>query len=140
MTPYERITATSHIERFDFETANIPDAAGTAVLVGGGAGGSDYPMPKNGSIIGVGARLNGALIGGTVTFRPLLNTSAVTGAAGTALSSSAQQTFKELPVGKYPVAQGQYLGCDWTKSGTVNPTTLDAVISIWVLFDDFPQV
>jgi hypothetical protein len=129
----ERIAVDKYVVPLFFQTSNIADAAGTANAIEPAS--TEYVMPYPGSVVAITAALNGALSTGTVTFRPTINGTAVTAFTATALSSSKQRTADSQLADKTHFAAGDRLGIDWTKSGTVSPTTLDATITLWVLVE-----
>ena len=126
----EQISVTDYLVPLVFQATNIPDAAGTANGVEPTT--TEYVMPWAGSVVGISAGLNAALSGGTLTFRPTINGTANTGLT-VALSGSAQRASANKPADTVNFSAGQRLGVDWTKSGTVNPTTTDGIIILWVL-------
>lgn len=135
--PLTREVASGQIFKYTFQTVDMPDAAGTANVLGGAVG-TEYPMPLAGSIVGIAARGNAALgAGPTVTFRPTVNGSAVTTFGGTAISSTNRNQIKNKSRDIHKFAAGDRLGVDWVKSGTVSPTTIDYVIDVYVLMGDF---
>lgn len=129
----ERIAVDKYVVPLVFQATNIADAAGTAKAVEPSS--NEYVMPYGGSVVAITAALNAALSTGTLTFRPTINGSAVTAFNATALSSSKQRTADTQLSDKTVFAAGDRLGIDWTKTGTVSPTTLDATITLWVLVE-----
>lgn len=127
----EDIAVKRYIVYLPFSVSNVPDAAGTAKV---NADGNEYRMTRSGSVVGISAQLNAALSGGTVTFRPTVDGTAKT-ALSTDVSSSAQGSQKTKAANTVPFAAGAKLGVDYVKSGTVNPTTTDAIIVLEVLLD-----
>lgn len=133
MPVQEQIATTSPFMAFVFQTTDIPDSTGTAKTLQ--ATSNEYVMPWGGSIVAISAALNGALSTGTVTFRPTIDGTAKTGIT-TTMSSSAQTNYTRKPQDTVKFAAGAKLGVDWTKSGTVSPTTTDAAIVVYVMFED----
>lgn len=129
----ERISVTDYLVPLVFQATNIPDAAGTANAVEPTT--PSYVMPFAGSIVAISAGLNGALSTGTVTFRPTINGTANTSLT-TAVANGTQRSRATKPADAVNFTAGQYLGVDWTKSGTVSPTTADATIVLWVLVNE----
>lgn len=134
--PLERIVAQANIFKFDFQALNVGDAAGTADILGGAVG-TQIPIPLGGSIVAMAVRGNALLSTGTLLFRPTVNGSAITTFGLTALTSAIQQAYKVKSRELHRLAAGQRLGVDWTKTGTVSPTTIDFIISLYVLLGDF---
>jgi hypothetical protein len=126
----EQISVTDYVIALPFQTTNIADAAGTANSVE--ATTPAYVMPFAGSIVGIGAGLNGALSTGTVTFRPTISGTANTSLTTSVLSGTQRSSATKAADG-VNFSAGQYIGVDWTKSGTVSPTTTDASIVLLVL-------
>lgn len=129
----EKISISDYLVPLVFQATNIPDAAGTANAVEPTT--PSYVMPFAGSIVGISAGLNAGLSTGTVTFRPTINGTANT-TLTTAVTNGTQRNRATKPADVVPFSAGQYLGVDWTKSGTVSPTTADATIVLWVLVND----
>ena len=129
----EQIAVTKYVVPLVFQATDVPDAAGSAGTVQ--ADSSDYVMPFAGSIIGISVRHNAALTGGTLTWRPTLD-----GTADTTMTvdtdSSSQQAYANQKGRQVSFDAGARLGVDWTKSGTVAPTTTDATITLFVLLED----
>lgn len=132
-TVQEQISITAPAMAFNFQTTDIPDSTGNAITLQ--ATSNEYVMPWKGHVVGISVALNGALSTGTVTFRPTINGTAKT-ALSTAVSSTAQTNYATKPQNTVPFAAGVKLGVDWTKSGTVSPTTTDAVITLFVVFKE----
>lgn len=126
----EAIAITDYIVPYVFQTTNVPDSTGTANTVQATC--TEYIMPFDGEIVSISARSNAAFTTGTVTFRPTIDGTAKTGCT-VALSSSAQGNYTNKPAGTISFTAGKRLGVDWTKSGTVDPTTNDVTITVHVL-------
>lgn len=129
----ERIATAYHLVPLVFGAANVPDGTGNAVTVN--ADSQDYVIPWAGSVVGISARHNADLTGGAVTWRPTVD-----GTAKTALTcvtdDTHQQRYASAEANVVPFAAGARLGVDWTKSGTVAPTTTDCAITLWVLVEN----
>jgi hypothetical protein len=132
-TIQEQISTTAPMVAFEFQTTDIADAAGTFKALQ--ATSNEYVMPWAGHVVAISAALNGALSTGTLTLRSTINGTAKTGLT-TTLSSTAQTNYATKPQGTVPFAAGVKLGADWTKSGTVNPTTTDGVVTLFVVFEN----
>lgn len=129
----EDIAVTRYLVPLVFQATDIPDAAGTASGIEPTT--PEYAMPFRGSVVGISVRHNAALVGGTLTWRPTINGTANTGIT-TTTSSSAQGNQATKAANLVNFVKGARLGVDWTKSGTVNPTTTDATIVLWVLLEE----
>jgi ABC-type enterobactin transport system permease subunit len=118
-----------------FQTTDMGDAAGVykAIQVGS----NDYCIPWAGSVVGISARHNADLTGGVVTHRVTIAGTAI---AATLLScvtdDTHQNAFKTIDAFIINFPAGSLIGADWTKSGTVAPTTTDVVVVIWILCRD----
>lgn len=132
MAVQENITPVAPIAVIPFQATNIPDSTGNAKAIEPAS--NEYVFPWSGSIIGISAVSNAAFSTGTVTFRPTIAGTANTGLT-VALSSSAQLATAKKAQGAIPFAAGDKIGVDFTKSGTVSPTTNDVVITLWVIFE-----
>lgn len=124
----ENIAVTDYVIPLTFYAADIPNAAGTAIA---SLGGNEYVLPFAGSIVGISAAINADLTTGTVTFRPTINGTAST-VVTTAVTNGTQYSSAKKDTNVVPFAAGARLGVDFTKSGTVNPTTADGVIVLYV--------
>lgn len=129
----EQIAVTAPMMAFEFQTTDIPDAVGNAKTLQ--ATSNEYVMPWAGHVVAVSAAINGALTTGVVTFRPTVNGTAKT-AISTAVQNGAQTNYATKPQGTVQFAAGVKLGVDWVKSGTVSPTTTDATITLFVVFEN----
>lgn len=126
----EPIAVTEYLVPLVFVTSNVPDAAGTARAVE--AASDDYVMPFAGSVVGLTVRHNADLTGGIITWNPVVNDVAKT-AISAVTNDTNQQAVKTVDADLVPFAAGDRIGCEWTKSGTVAPTTTDVVVIVWVL-------
>ena len=128
----EDIAVTAYVVPLVFQATNIPDAAGTANGVEPTT--PDYIMPWAGSVIGVSISLNANPTTGVITARPVVNGTGST-AVTAVVQNNTQRNTGQKPAGTLNFAAGSRIGADWTKSGTVAPTTMDATIIIWVLLN-----
>jgi hypothetical protein len=116
-----------------FQATDVPDAAGNMTTVQ--VGSNDYVAPYAGSIIAISVRHNADLTGGTITWRPTIG-----GTADTVMTvvtdDTNQQAYASVDARRIPFAAGARLGIDWTKTGTVAPTTTDVAGLLLVLFED----
>jgi len=126
----EQIGVSDNIITLFFTATNIPDAAGTAVAIE--AASTEYIMPWEGAVVGMGVVSNTDLTGGTLTFNPTINGTADT-SLGATLSDTVQQLAARVEADKVPFTVNQRLGVKWTKTGTVAPLTCDVTIVLYVL-------
>lgn len=133
MVAQTQLASSKTIVPLVFQAPNVPDADGSAVTLN--ADSNDYVMPWPGSIVGISVRHNADLTGGVITWTPTVG-----GTAKTALSvvtdDTHQQAYKSIEGRRIPFAAGARIGVAWTETGTVAPTTTDAVITLWVLLED----
>lgn len=129
----EAIAITMPMVALPFQASNVPDAAGNAKAVEPAS--NEYIMPWRGSIVGIAVRSNADYTGGTLTFRPTINGTANTTLTAV-LDDTNQQAYSRKDARSINFAAGDRLGVDWTKSGTVAPTTTDVVITLFVLLED----
>ncbi len=116
-----------------FQASNIGDAAGNAKSVEPAS--NEYLMAFGGSIVALSVRHNADLTGGALTWRPTIDGTANT--TMTVLTDDTHQgAYAHIEAGRIPFAAGALLGVDWTKTGTVAPTTTDATITLWVLVEN----
>lgn len=129
----EQISITQPLIALVFQATNVPDSAGNAKTVEPSS--NEYVMPWAGSIVGMSVRHNADLTGGVITWRPTID-----GTANTVMTSTTDDTnqgdYDKTNTGKVPFAAGARLGVDWTKTGTVAPTTTDATIVLFVELDE----
>ena len=130
-SPQENISITDYLVPLLFQASNVPDAAGVAVFVET-ASQETPPMNWEGSIVGISVRHNADLSGGVITWRPRINAVA-SAILNVVTDDPTQQARAEKPAGVLNFKQGDRLSVDWTKTGTVAPTTTDVVIILWVL-------
>jgi len=129
MPVIENISVRGYVVPLVFQITNAPDATTEGNTVE--ATSPAYVMPFDGSIVAISVRHNGALSTGTLTFRPTVNGTENTGITAVT-SSSAQQAYSRLPLGRLNFLAGQRIGAGYTRTGTVSPTTTDVVITVWV--------
>lgn len=128
----EQIAITTYLVPLVFQAVDVPDAAGNAKTVESGS--NDYVMPWAGSIVGMSVRHNADLTGGTITWRPTIGGTA--NATMTCTTDDTNQQDYAVTEGRaVPFTAGARIGVDWTKSGTVAPTTTDAAIVLFVLLE-----
>jgi len=129
----ERGGVTHYVVPLVFQSSNVPDSAGNAGTVEPAS--NDYVMPFAGSIVGLSVRHNADLTGGTITWRPTIG-----GTADTTLTvvtdDTNQQAYASQAAEVVKFAAGARLGIDWTKTGTVAPTTTDVTAILFVVLDD----
>lgn len=129
----ERIATAYHLVPLVFQASNVPDSTGNAKAVEPAS--NEYLMPWRGSIVGLSVRHNADLTGGAITWRPTIG-----GTANTTLTvltdDTHQGAYGAVEADRIPFAAGALLGVDWTKSGTVAPTTTDVTITLWVLVEN----
>lgn len=128
----ENIAVTDYVVALPFYATNVPDSPGNMLAVEPAS--NEYVMPYAGSIVAMSIRHNADLSGGTITWRPTIN-----GIANTVMTvltdDTNQQARKSIDSRRVVFAAGARLGIDWTKSGTVAPTTTDVVGTLWVLVE-----
>jgi len=121
-----------------FGTLAIGNAPGTLNTIVSSL--QEYRMPVSGSVIGYSVNLNGTLTTGTLTFQPTKNGAVMSnsftngtiniGTLGNHETVIAQQ-------GGFSFNAGDTVGLMFGKTGTVAPTTRDAVALLWVLLDQY---
>lgn len=127
----DAIAAKHNLASFLFQAPNVPDGPVTAVTLN--ADSNDYVMPAEGSVVGMSVRHNADLTGGVITWTPTINGVANTGISAVTDDTN-QQAYTRKEYGAAKFAAGDRLGAAGTKTGTVAPTTTDAVIVLLVLF------
>lgn len=119
-----------------FYKTNIADADGTLNTVEASVTG--YTMPAAGSIIGVAGTLSAALTTGTLTLRATVNGSLCPNFPdAAALHTNQMGGYYMQDAGKanYTFPAGASVGVAWAKTGTIDPTTSDAIVTLLVLLD-----
>jgi hypothetical protein len=128
---HEDIAIRNPVVALPFAQVDVPDAAGVYDTLAGASGA--YVMPWAGWVIAMSVRHNADLAGGTITHRILVN-----GTANTTYTlvtdDTHQQAYSEFKDEAIPFAAGDYLGMDFTKSGTVDPTTTDVDAVLFVRY------
>ena len=132
MVLQEQIAITKYVQMLPFQAVNVPDDAGDAYTVE--ATSLDYVMPWKGSIVGISVRHNADLTGGVITWRATID-----GTGDDTLTvvtdDTHQQAYGSQAGRAVPFAAGARIGVDWTKTGTVAPTTSDVAITLFVLLE-----
>ncbi len=142
MVAQTQIGSTFTVQKYLFQATDVTDAAGTMVIPG--SGGAVYPMPFDGSILGVTFRGSGS-VGGTLTTGTLTPVAMVNGA--TIVSFSNPPTIMpSTPGGSFmqdgrspgfTFVRGATLGLSYTTAGTVAPTGVVAgTAEVWVLHEE----
>lgn len=128
--------ATEIVTPLTFQATDIADANGTLNTVQ--ATTTEYVMPFAGSIIGVAGALNATLTTGTLTLRTTIDGSLCPDFPdAAALRTNQQRASYSQDAGKanFTFTAGQRIGLAWAKTGTVNPTTADAVAQVYVMLE-----
>ena len=128
--------ATQVVVPLHFGKANVADADGTLTAVDGSS--LEYVMPVAGSIIGITGRSNATFTTGTMTFQATIDGSLCPAFPDAACLRTNQQTGKYTqPQGKanYVFAAGARIGVMWDKAGTIDPTTNDVSVLLFVTQD-----
>lgn len=129
----ENIAVTYYLTALPFQAANVPDDVGNATTLN--ADSDEYVATRAGSIVGLSVRHNADLTGGVITWRPTINGTGNTGLTAVT-DDDVQQDYATADANVIPFAAGDRLGVDWTKTGTVAPTTTDVAITLEVLYHD----
>ncbi|MBZ0281024.1 MAG: hypothetical protein K8L97_09800 [Anaerolineae bacterium] len=128
----DAIAAKHNLIALPFQAPNIPDANVTAVTIQ--IDNPDYLMPTGGSVVGLSARHNADLTGGVITWTPTINGVAASGLAAVTDDTN-QQAYAKQAARVVNFKAGDRLGVLGSKTGTVAPTTTDAVLVLLVLLD-----
>ena len=121
-----------------FEKTDIADADGT--LNTNQATTVTHTMPTGGAIVGVSGNMNGTLNTGTLQFQATINGSLCpifgqpTALFDHSTTYAYGMQYAEKP--NFQFAKGQYLGLLLHKTGTVEPVTNDAAVTLWVLLEN----
>ena len=129
----EQIAVSDYAVALPFQATNVPDANTTANSVEPTS--PDYVAQYNGCMIGLSGRHNAALVSGTITWKPTINGTAVSGLA-IVTDSSNQQAVANAAADVISFKRGDRIGLGMTKSGTVSPTTSDFAAHLTVLYED----
>jgi len=132
-TVQEKISITAPTCHYAFGATNIPDSTGNAFASEPTS--PDYIMPWAGSVVAIAVRSNADYTDGVLTFNPTIDGTANT-SLGTTMDDTLQSNYAVKPQDTIRFAAGARLGVAWTKSGTVAPTTTDAAISLYVVFEN----
>lgn len=130
-------------QKYLFTATDVGNASGT--LVAAQAGAVSYQIPWGGSVVGVSwyatGTVGGTLTTGTLTPLVMVNGSALTPFPNVAdmnihVNSRGGYVNQDAQLPGYIFPQGATLGLVYSKSGTVEPTTLDLTAEVWVLLQD----
>lgn len=137
-----QLGSTYNVQKYTFQATNVADASGT--LIAGQTGAVDYLMPYGGSVIGVTFRGSGP-VGGTLTTGTLVPLVMINGVAAdpfplanVAIMVSQRGGYYTQDGGKpgYLFPAGSTIGLVYSKSGTIEPTTLDITAEVVVLHEN----
>jgi hypothetical protein len=137
-----QLGSTYNVQKYLFSATNVADASGTLVAVQTGA--VDYTVPYPGSVIGVTFRGSGTT-GGTLTTGTLVPLVMIDGVAaspfpvtnvGIMVSQRGGYFTQDAGKSGYILAAGSSVGLVYSKSGTIEPTTLDITAEVWVLHEN----
>lgn len=131
----ERIAITSPHSHFDFALANLAASqTATDVPVVGGVA-NTIPAVKSGCIVGYAIQLSAAFSAGTAEVGlEVGGTESVAVSIDTASTTEYVGTYE---YGDYPFSAGDTIGVTYTTDGSASPETNDAIVRVYVIFDDF---
>lgn len=115
-----------------FVQTNLADANGDMETIEP-SNTQDAPALFPGFVVGISIATNADLTGGTITFAPSVNGSADTDLT-CVLDDTHQEAYTMIPPGAVPFVAGDNIGINYTKSGTVAPTTTDVVGKLLVVY------
>jgi hypothetical protein len=97
-----------------------------------------YTMPANGAVIGVSFAMSGTLTTGTLTLVPTKNTTGTLDAFTDTVFGNQVSMYemRDADAGDTRFAAGDTIGLQYTKDGTVAPTTRDATALLFVLLEE----
>jgi hypothetical protein len=142
MGAQSQLGSTYNVQKYTFLATNVADASGT--LIAAQTGAVDYTVPYAGSVIGVTFRGSGT-VGGTLTTGTLVPLVMINGVAASpfpvsnvAVMVSQRGGYFTQDAGKsgYNFAAGASIGLVYSKTGTIEPTTLDLTAEVWVLHEN----
>jgi hypothetical protein len=142
MTAQTQLGSTYNVQKYTFQATNVADASGT--LIAGQTGAVDYTMPYAGSVIAVTFRGSGT-VGGTLTTGTLVPLVMINGVAaspfptanvGVMVSQRGGYFAQDGGKSGYIFPAGSTIGLVYSKTGTIEPTTLDLTGEVWVLHED----
>lgn len=125
----EQIAITNNVVKFSFSEANLAASQTNTDIPVVGADHTAYLLPFDGYIVGYVIGKSAAHSAGSLDFDiNISGTSTLTIAADTASVYASINTPDE------PFSAGQTLGVDYTSDGSLDATTVDVVIDIYVVF------
>jgi hypothetical protein len=142
MAGQAQIGSTYNLTKYTFTATNVADASGT--LIAGQTGAVDYTVPYAGSVVGVTFRGSGT-VGGTLTTGTLVPLVMINGVAappfptanvGIMVSQRSGYFTQDAEKADYGFAPGASIGLVYSKTGTIEPTTLDLTAEVWVLHEN----
>lgn len=142
MTAQTQLGSTYSVQKYTFQATNVADASGT--LIAGQTGAVDYTMPYDGSVIAVTFRGSGT-VGGTLTTGTLVPLVMINGVAaspfpvasvGIMVSQRSGLYRQDGQTPGYRFSAGASLGLVYSKTGTIEPTTLDLTAEVVILHEN----
>lgn len=135
----ESIAITGNLVPFVFSLANLAATQTDTAVPIPGAVANTYTMLFPGRVVALTAQLSAAITAGTLTvdFSIAGTAKAVDKTLATASTTSYRYFFNP---NTYPIAAGATLGVTYTSNGSLDPTTSDLVVVVYVLYEGQPFV
>lgn len=137
--PLERITANGQLIVLPFEVANIADADGVMSTPLGGL--TTYTLPFDAWLVGVSFQASGVLTTGALELNLDIAGIADAFELGDPVLNSTVSAYRakwNLNQAFY-IAAGSTIGISYDKTGTVDPTTVDASAMLFLVVADLEQ-
>lgn len=121
--------------RFDFALANFAASqTDTDVPILGGII-PEFLLPAGGKIVGYAVNLSAAVTAGSLAFDITIDgTSVKTIDADTATQT---EYYAAIEDSNLAFDAGNEIGCTYTSDGSLAPTTIDGVVSVYIVFDEW---
>lgn len=131
MALQEQIAITNNVVKFSFSEADLAISQTNTDIPVLGADIVTYLLPYDGWVVGYAFNKSANHTAGSLDFDININ-----GTSTLTISADTTSVYKSLDTPDEPFNAGDTLGIDYTSDGSLDPTTVDVVIDIYVLFTD----
>ncbi len=118
-----------------FSLANLADSQDGTAIPYDTNGDDTAPMPADGHIVAISARLNAALTAGTITIKPTVDGTEDTDGSTVISGTEQTETESDFVNGLVEFDEGERLGTVYDSDADVEPNTVDIVVDVYVVFD-----
>lgn len=131
----ERIAVSHPVVPLQFAKTDFAASQTDAAIAVAGSTVTGYTALFDGWIVGIAVKLSAAITAGNLTV------DATIGGTGRAIDMDIDTAlttgfWRKFAVGDHPFSAGSVLGASFTSDADLAPTTADAIITLYVMYDD----